>query len=238
MKVVILSGGKGTRLAPYTTSFPKSLVPVGDKPILELVIRQLVSHGFKEIILAVGHLSELMRAYFNKKNKFGAKIKFSYEKKPLGTVGPLYLIRNELKDTFILMNCDDLTDINHKKLVEFHKENKSVATIALTRKVVDVNLGVVELDKEGFISGWQEKPKINYLVSMGIYVFEPEVLNYIKPNKKLDLPDLIKKLMKMGKKVKGYIHDGYWLDIGRPEDYVKACEDIKNLKKAKNGFLL
>lgn len=237
MKVVILSGGKGTRLAPYTTSFPKSLVPVGDKPILEIVIRQLVSHGFKEIILAVGHLSELMRAYFNEKNKFGAKIKFSYEKRPLGTVGPLHLIRNELKDTFILMNSDDLTDINYKELVKFHKENNSIATIALTRKVVDIGLGIVKLDKEGFISGWQEKPKIDYLVSMGIYVFEPEVLSYIRPNKKFDLPDLIKKLIKTGKKVKGYIHDGYWLDIGRPEDYAKACEEIKDLKKMKKGFL-
>jgi len=236
MKVVILSGGKGTRLAPYTTSFPKSLVPVGDKPILELVIRQLVSHGFKDVILAVGHLSELMRAYFNKEDKFGAKISFSQEKKPLGTVGPLHLIRNKLKDTFILMNSDDFTDINYKKLVEFHKENKGIATIAIARRLVNVDLGVVKLDKEDYISDWQEKPKIDYLVSMGIYVFEPEVLKYIKPNKKFDLPDLIKQLIKTGKKVKGYIHDGYWLDIGRPEDYANACKKIKDLKKTKNEF--
>ena len=231
MKVVILAGGKGARLAPYTTSFPKSLVPVGDRPILEIVIRQLVSQGFKDIILAVGHLSELIRAYFNEKGELGAKIKFSHEKKPLGTVGPLHLVRNELKDTFVLMNSDDFTDISYRALVKFHKEKGGIATISLARRVVNIDLGVVKIDKENFVSGWQEKPKINYMASMGIYVFEPEVFEYIKPNKRLDLPDLIKKLINAGKKVKGYIHDGYWLDIGSPEDYARACEDIKHLVK-------
>ena len=229
MKAVILAGGKGTRLRPYTTSFPKPLVPVGDKPILEIVIRQLASNGITDIIIAVGYLVELIRAYFGDGNKFGVEIKYSLEGKPLGTIGPLMLIKDELKETFLVMNGDVLSDINYDEAIENHKKSGSIATIALAKRNVNIDFGVVELNEKHGIMDYHEKPTINHFVSTGIYIFEPEIFNYIEPNKRFDLPDLVKKLIKKGEHVNGYIHDGYWLDIGRPEDYEKACNDAKEL---------
>lgn len=229
MKAVILAGGKGTRLRPYTTSFPKPLVPVGDKPILEILMNQLASNGITNIILTVGHLEELIRAYFGDGNKFGVKIKYSLEDRPLGTVGPLTLIKNELEESFFLINGDILSDVNYKKIIENHIKSKSIATITLVKRDIIVDFGVVELDKNFYISEYHEKPKINYYVSTGINIFEPKIFNYIEQNKQFDLPDLIKKLIKEGEHVNTYIHNGYWLDVGRPEDYEKACNDVDRI---------
>ena len=233
MKAVILAGGKGTRLRPYTTSFPKPLVPVGDKPILEIVIRQLASNSITDITMAVGYLVELIRAYFGDGKKFGVEIKYSLEEKPLGTIGPLMLIRDELKGTFLVMNGDILSDISYSKAIENHKKSGCIATIALAKRNVNIDFGVVELNEKHYIIDYREKPIINHFVSMGIYVFEPRIFDYIKQNKRFDLPDLVKKLIKKGERVNGYIHNGYWLDIGRPEDYEKACNDVNELFRGK-----
>lgn len=229
MKAVILAGGKGTRLRPYTTAFPKPLMPVGDKPILEIILRQLKSHGINEIIMAVGHLAELIMTFFGDGSKFGVRIKYSREDEPLGTAGPLSLIKDELTDTFLVMNGDILTTLNYSDLIKYHKRSGAIATIALNKRDVYIDFGVVELDEDSNITDYVEKPTLHYLVSMGIYVFEPEVLKYIPNNKKFDFPDLVKKLISAGEKVKGYIYDGYWLDIGRPEDYEKACNEIDKI---------
>lgn len=229
MKAVILAGGKGTRLRPYTTAFPKPLMPVGDKPILEIIVRQLESHGINEIIMAVGHLAELIMTFFGDGSKFGVRIKYSREDEPLGTAGPLSLIKDELTETFLVMNGDILTTLNYSDLIEYHKRSGAIATIALNKRDVYIDFGVVELDEDSNITDYIEKPTLHYLVSMGIYVFEPEVLKYIPNNKKFDFPDLVKKLISAGEKVKGYIYDGYWLDIGRPEDYEKACNEIDKI---------
>lgn len=229
MKAVILAGGKGTRLKPYTTVFPKPLMPIGDKPILEIVVRQLKSYGFDEIIMAVGHLAELIMTFFNDGSKYGIRIKYSREDKPLGTVGGLGLIKDELKETFLMMNGDVLTTIDYSDLVEYHKRNGSVATIALKRREVKIDFGVADVDDSNSIVGYNEKPKIDYLVSMGVYVFDPKVLEYIRTNEYLDFPDLIKKLIYDGETVKGYIYDGHWLDIGRPEDYDEANRDLEKI---------
>ena len=229
MKAVILAGGKGTRLKPYTTVFPKPLMPIGDKPILEIVIGQLKSHGFDEAIITVGHLAELIMTFFNDGNKYDVKIKYSREDKPLGTAGGLGLLKQELNETFLMMNGDVLTSLNYSDLVNYHKRTKSIATIALNKREVDIDFGVVELDNDNSIVGYKEKPKIDYLVSMGVYVFDPKVLEYIKPNEYLDFPDLIKKLISNGETVKGYIYDGYWLDIGRPDDYERANREIEKI---------
>jgi len=231
IKAVILAGGMGTRLAPYTTAFPKPLMPVGGCPILEIVVKQLKYHGFREIILAVGHLAELITTFLGDGSKYGVRIKYSKEEAPLGTAGPLGLLKDELKGTFLVMNGDVLSSINYDALLKYHKKNNSFATIALARRNAEVDFGVIEVDKARNIVNYTEKPTIDYLVSTGIYIFEPGVLEYIKPREKKDLPDLIKALMKDGKKVKGYLNDAYWLDIGRPEDYAKANADFKNLKK-------
>ncbi len=230
MKAVILAGGKGTRLKPYTAVFPKPLMPIGDKPVLEIIILQLVEHGFNEIIMAVGHLAELIITFFGDGSKYGVRIKYSRENKPLGTIGPLALIKEDLNDTFLMMNGDVLTSLDYSKLVKYHRNNNTIATIALTKRSVKIDFGVTEVDSKGNIIKWIEKPSIDYLVSMGIYVFEPEILEYVKPNEYMDLPDLIKQLIVDGK-VKGYISNDYWLDIGRPDDYEKANKEAKKWNK-------
>jgi len=226
MKAVILAGGKGTRLKPYTTVFPKPLMPIDDKPILEIVIRQLKSHGFDEAIVTVGHLAELIMTFFDDGSKYGINIKYSREDKPLGTAGGLGLIKKELNETFLMMNGDVLTTLDFSDLVNYHKRNGAIATIALKERDVKIDFGVVEIDDGNSIVGYTEKPKIDYLVSMGVYVFDPKVLEYIRANEYLDFPDLIKKLISNGETVKGYVYDGYWLDIGRPDDYERANRDI------------
>ena len=227
MKAVILAGGKGTRLKPYTTVFPKPLMPIDDKPILEIVIGQLKSHGFDEAIITVGHLAELIMTFFGDGSKFGIKIKYSREDKPLGTAGGLGLIKEELNETFLMMNGDVLTTLNFSDLVNYHKRNGAIATIALNKRDVKIDFGVVEIDDGNSIVGYTEKPEIDYLVSMGVYVFDPQVLGYIRPKEYLDFPDLIKELISNGETVKGYVYDGYWLDIGRPDDYERANEEFK-----------
>ncbi|GAB6265620.1 MAG: nucleotidyltransferase family protein [Methanothrix sp.] len=229
MKAVILAGGLGTRLKPYTTVFPKPLMPIGESPILEIIIKQLKAKGFNEITLAVGHLSELIMAFFNNGGKYGLKIEYSKEEKKLGTAGGLGLLKNKLEDDFLVMNGDVLTGLDFSEFLEFHKKTGSIATIALNRRHVDIDFGVVELDENRTLIGYIEKPKIDYLVSMGVYAFNESILEYIPSHEYLDIPDLMKRLLSEGEKVNGFIHDGYWLDIGRPDDYIKANEDIQKI---------
>jgi NDP-sugar pyrophosphorylase family protein len=228
MKVVILAGGKGARLKPYTTVFPKPLMPIGDKPILEIIIRQLESQGLNDIIITVGHLGELIVNFFGDGSKFGVNIKYSKEDQPLGTAGGLRLVREQLKDTFLMINGDTLTTMRFTDLIDYHKRNGATATIALKRREVNVDFGVVKLNDSSGITGYIEKPVIDHLVSMGVYALEPKVLKYVKGDK-LDFPDLIKTLISKSENVKGFVFDGYWLDIGRPEDYDKANEDIDRI---------
>lgn len=229
MKAVILAGGRGTRLRPYTVVFPKPLMPIGDEPILEIVIKQLRSHGFHEINMAVGHLAELISVFFGNGEKYGMKINYFREDKPLGTAGPLAQMSDELNETFLMMNGDVLTTLNYSELVKFHKKSDAIATVALYEKNVQIDFGLVELDEERNIRGYTEKPMIDYLVSMGVYVFSSKVMEYIESNQYLDFPDLIKLLIENGEKVKGYIYDGYWLDMGRPGDYELANHEIGDI---------
>lgn len=229
IQAVILAGGKGTRLKPYTIVFPKPLMPINDKPILEIVIQQLQSRGFNEIIMAVGHLSELIMAFFGDGSKFGIKIKYSKEDSPLGTVGGLGLMKEQLNDTFLMMNGDVLTTLDFSDLINYHKKSGAISTIALNKRNIHIDFGVVESDNNSRIIKYTEKPKIDYMVSMGVYVFDKRVLDYIEQNCYLDFPDLIKKLIAKGEIVKGYPYDGYWLDIGRPDDYVRAINDIEEI---------
>jgi len=227
MKVIILAGGKGTRLKPYSTSFPKPLMPVGNKPILEILLRQLASHDQKDIIMAVGHLAELVMSFLGDGSQYGVRIKYSREEEPLGTIGPLALVMEELNETFLIINGDTLTDLNYQDLIRNHKASESLATIAVSKRWIDIDYGVPHLTAESTIEKYEEKPKIEYNVGTGICVFEPEVLNYITPGERLDLPNLLEKLFSDGKKVNAYVHEGYWYDIGRPADYEAACKFIE-----------
>ena len=226
MKSVILAGGKGTRLRPYTTILPKPLMPVGDMPILEIMLRQMKRAGVDEAILTVGHLSSLLQAFFQNGERLGMKIDYSFEDHPLGTAGPLSLVRDRLTDTFIVSNGDVLTTLNLNKLVEFHRESKAAATIAMHMREVKIDLGVLHFNGDFELTDYEEKPTHNYHVSMGIYVFEPRALAYIPENEYLDFPDLVLKLIRSKEKVVGYPFDGYWQDLGRPDDYEQALSDF------------
>ena len=226
MKAVILAGGRGSRLAPYTTVFPKPLMPIDDKPILEIVIRQLKHAGCDQITLAVGHLAELLVAYFGDGSKFGVQIRYSREEQPLGTAGPLSLVP-ELDGPFLVMNGDLLTTLNYQTLWEQHRSNGAIATLATYQRDVNIDLGVIETDSKGWVRGYIEKPTYHYTVSTGIYVFDPAVLQYIPPRERMDLPDLILKLVASGLKVATYPFQGVWLDIGRPDDYQQAVEEFE-----------
>jgi NDP-sugar pyrophosphorylase family protein len=234
MKVVILAGGKGRRLLPYTMVFPKPLVPIDDKPILEIILNQLKQFGMDDIIMAVGHLHELINTYFGDGSKFGVSIEYSVEAEPLGTAGPLRLFADKLDETFILMNGDILTDLDLNDLISYHKQHGAVATISMTNRQVEHNYGIVESDPDNNLTGWREKPRLDFNVSMGIYVLEPEALEYIPEGQAFDLPDLIVELIKAGKTVKGYTYEGYWLVIGLPKDYEQALAEYKDLNVFKS----
>ena len=229
MKTVILAGGKGTRLAPYTTIFPKPLVPIGDRPVLEIIIRQLVRQGFGDILLSVGHLGELIEAYFQNghRNIPGLTLDYFRETQPLGTAGSLAMIPG-LEDTFLAMNGDILTTLNYQELIQYHHKQGAAVTIAMHQKDVKIDLGVLEVDQDGVLTAYREKPLYNFEVSMGIYVYEPSVLRYIKKNQYLDFPDLVKRLLESGEKIVGFRSQAYWLDIGRREDYELAQREFRS----------
>jgi NDP-sugar pyrophosphorylase family protein len=225
MRAIILAGGKGTRLAPYTTVLPKPLMPVGEMPILEIVIRQLERHGFGDLTLAVGYLAELLMAYCGDGSKFGVKLDYSREEQPLGTAGPIASVPN-LNETFLVMNGDLLTTIDYSAMLKYHRERGALATIACYQRDVKIDLGVIDVDSDNWVSNYIEKPTYHYAVSMGIYIFEPAILNYIPSNQHLDLPQLVLNLIKAEKKVNVFNFNGYWLDIGRHDDYERAIQEF------------
>jgi NDP-sugar pyrophosphorylase family protein len=230
MRVVILAGGKGVRLAPLTEVIPKPLVPLGGMPIMEVVIRQLAAQGFRRLTLAVGYMSDLIQAYFQDGSRFGVEIDYSLEDEPLGTAGPLKLIHG-LDDTFVVMNADVLTNLNFKDLVEYHRRQGGVATISAYERQVKIDLGVIVKDGDGRIRDYIEKPTSSHLVSMGIYIFEPQVLDFVPSGQYLDFPDLVKRLLAAEKPVCYYPFTGYWLDIGRHEDYDLATQEFESRKR-------
>jgi NDP-sugar pyrophosphorylase family protein len=230
MRAVILAGGKGTRLAPLTEVIPKPLVPIGGKPILEIVIRQLQRCGFLHITLAVGYMAELIQAYFQDGSKWGVHIDYSFEDSPLGTAGPLALIGG-LDETFLVMNADVLTNLDYRELIRFHKSHDALATIGAYQRQVTIDLGVIINNGEYRVQDYVEKPKTTHLVSMGVYIFEPRVLQFVKAKNYLDFPDLVKIVLVKNLPVNYYPFQGYWLDIGRHEDYQQAAEEYEKLQK-------
>ncbi|MCA1814845.1 MAG: NTP transferase domain-containing protein [Acidobacteria bacterium] len=225
MRAVILAGGKGTRLQPFTASFPKPLVPLGDTPVVEVLIRRLVRCGVRDVTLTVGHLAELIKSYFDHRRSLAREIKLSFveEEEPLGTAGSLALVPG-LTETFLAMNGDLLTDLDFRKLARFHREQGALLTIATHAREVKIDLGVMEFGADFQLTGYREKPRQTFHVSMGVYVYEPEVLRYIEPHRYLDFPDLVLRLLDAGERVRAYLNDGLWLDIGNPEDYARAQE--------------
>ena len=228
MKAVVLAGGKGTRLAPYTKVLPKPLTPIGDMPILEIILRQIKLAGITDIVLTVGHLSELLRAFFQDGSRLGLNISYVYEHSPLGTAGPLAFVPG-LDETFLIINGDVLTTLPIAKLIQFHKQQAANITIATHHRRVNIDFGVIQWNGSEEITGYIEKPTYDYSVSMGIYVFEPKILEFIPKGKYYDFPDLVKTMISNGDKVVGYDFDGYWQDLGRPDDYERATHDFDQM---------
>ncbi|MAS33842.1 MAG: nucleoside-diphosphate-sugar pyrophosphorylase [Anaerolineaceae bacterium] len=224
MKAVILAGGKGTRLRPYTTIFPKPLVPVGERPILDIVIQQLAYYGFDEVILTVGHLADLIQAYFHDGARSAPNMKISYvrEEAPLGTAGPVAQITDLGDEPFLVMNGDVLTTLNFRDLMTYHRTHNGILTVGTYEKRHKIELGVIETDEQGRILRYVEKPEKVFPVSMGIYVYDPAVLKYIGTDAPTDFPELVRRLLDDGQEVMSYRCQDFWLDIGNQDDYLEA----------------
>ncbi len=229
MQAVILAGGKGKRLSPFTKVFPKPLVPVGEKPILDTIIRQLRHFGFQRVTLAVGYMAEMIQTYIRNGEQYGIDIDYSFEDKPLGTAGPLSQMM-KLDKNFLVMNGDIITSLNFKDLMNFHKEQNAIATIGTYQKNFKIDLGIIQNDSSYSITDYIEKPTYTFKVSMGVYAFNIAVLEYIESEKYLDFPNLVEQLLVHGEKVVSYPFDGYWLDIGNHNDYEKALEEFEVIK--------
>jgi NDP-sugar pyrophosphorylase family protein len=225
MRAVILAGGHGTRLRPYTMVLPKPLVPVGERPVLELIIDRLAACGFDRVDLCIGHLGELIMAYFADGSRVpdGMSLTYHREDEPLGTAGALREI-DDLTDTFLVMNGDIVTELDFGELVRFHREQKAALTIATMAKDVPISLGVIEHD-ELRVTGYVEKPTLSYDVSMGVYVYEPRVLE-LMPSGHYDFPDVVHLLLEHGEPVVSYPFAGTWFDIGTASDHERAVEAL------------
>lgn len=232
-RAVILAGGKGTRLLPLTETIPKPLVPIGNIPILEIVLRQLKYFGFTDITIAVNHLAYQIIEAFGDGKKFDLRIKYSTEDAPLGTAGPLSLI-DDLGDNFLVMNGDILTTMSFSDFYETHVKKKCDVTIATYTKKLKIDLGVLEIDPLGQFQKYVEKPTYSFQVSMGIYIMNQKILRELKRGEHLDLPDLITRAHGRNLSISAYTGDYFWLDIGRHEDYERANEIFE---EQKNAFL-
>jgi NDP-sugar pyrophosphorylase family protein len=232
MQAIILAGGKGVRLKPFTVAFPKPLMPIDGYPIMEVVIRQLAYYGFNNITISTGYLSELIEAFFQTGKKWGVKIEYIRENIPLNTAGALNLI-DELEDSFLVINGDTLTKMDFKKLLDYHLCKKAYATVAVTSRETKIDFGVVKVDKDFHLLEYNEKPVYKFMVSMGVYVLSKACVNYIKVNESISMPDLLLRIQEDKKRISCYLDNTYWLDIGRIDDYDKAQEEFK-----KNEFVI
>jgi len=227
MRAVILAGGFGTRLRPYTTVIPKPLVPIGDRPVLEHIIRSLVRCGVNRIDLCVSHLGQLICVYLANANlPEELELAVHWESEPLGTAGAVGAVP-DLEGTFIVMNGDVLTTLDFRQLVACHRERDAALTVAMHEKRVDIDLGVIESDG-GRVNGYREKPTIDYDVSMGIYVYEARVLELL-PEGPCQFPDLVQRLLAAGEKVAAYRSDEAWYDLGTINEYERAVADLERL---------
>jgi NDP-sugar pyrophosphorylase family protein len=226
-RAIILAGGKGSRLKPYTVVLPKPLMPVGEYPILEVVIRQLAFYDFEHITLAVNHQAEIIKSYFNSGEKWGVFIDYSMEKTPLGTMGPLRLIKG-LPENFLVMNGDVLTDLDFREFYDYHIKLGKLFTISSSQRTQKSDYGVLNIDKSGNLSGFQEKPEVHYDVSMGVYMLSKKVIDIIPAGAYYGFDQLMHKFLQAKLPINVKKHSGFWLDIGRPDDYRQAISIFEN----------
>jgi NDP-mannose synthase len=227
MRAVVLAGGLGMRLRPYTAILPKPLVPVGNRPILELILRQLHRSGVREVDLCIGHLGELIQVYFTQATTMPGdlELRWHWEDEPLGTAGALRAVPG-LDSTFIAMNGDVLTTLDYGHLLDFHHEHEAALTVSMHTKHVDIDLGVIE-SQDGLITGYREKPSFDYNVSMGVYVYEPRALEHLPASGPCQFPDLVLRLLDAGERVAAYASDADWYDIGTFGELERAVKDLE-----------
>lgn len=231
MRAIILAGGKGTRLKPFTYSLPKPLMPIGgEMPILEIILKQLKKNGFNYITIAVNYMAKILQAFFRDGSDWGLKINYSLENKALNTIGPLTLIK-DLPNNFLVMNGDILTDLNYKKFFDWHIENKNDISVATFIRNSKIDFGVLKFDENQQIYEFIEKPIFNFDVSMGIYALNKKVIEHLPKNESYGFDQLMIDGIKEKFKIKAYPHDSYWLDIGRNDDFQRANEDYINNKE-------
>jgi len=228
-RAILLAGGKGTRLRPHTIVLPKPLMPIGEYPIVEVVVRQLVAAGFDHITMAVNHHAELIKAFFGEGAKWGVRIDYSLEDKPLGTMGPLRLI-SDLPQHFLVMNGDILTDLDFAGFHEAHVAARSLFTISSHRRDQLIEYGVLETDTNHQLIEFREKPSTPFEVSMGIYMVSRDIVPIIPGDRLYGFDDLMHDLLRADKRVQVVSFDGYWLDIGRPDDYAQAIEEFEAMR--------
>lgn len=228
MRAVILAGGKGSRLRPFTFSIPKPLVPIGEMPIIEILIRQLAAQGFQAITISVGHLASLIRAVCSDGSQWGVDIDYVEEDRPLGTAGCLSLLEFHGEEPFVVVNGDTLTDLDFAKALQGHDEKAGV-TICTNRRQVDIDFGVLDVDDTGMLLGYREKPTLDYVVSMGVYVMSPWVVeDRVSVAERLDMPDLVRSLMADGYPVRTHDGDAFWLDLGRIDDLERGDQIFRS----------
>lgn len=227
MQTIILAGGRGMRLDPFSRILPKPLFPIGNKPIAEILVHQLQLAGFNEIIMCLGYLADLIKLYFQDGSYYGLSIRYSVETEPLGTAGPLRMV-SDLEENFLVINGDELTTLDFRALFEHHLAMKADMTVAVQKKSVSSSFGVLEIT-DGQVTAYSEKPTINYWASMGIYVINKRILSLIPENECFDMPDLVQRLLSEHAQVVSYESQDLWFDIGTMADLEKAKEEFKHL---------
>jgi NDP-sugar pyrophosphorylase family protein len=231
VRAIVLAGGRGRRLAPLTAVFPKPLAPIGDIPIIDIVLRQLRWHGIEEVVISVGYLGELIQAYFATRRGIpGLSISYVRESEPLGTAGPIGMLTDK-DDDVLVVNGDVLCDFDFSGLIAFHQQHRPALSIAVHHREVMIELGVVDIGAGERVTGFREKPRIEYHCSMGINIYSPRAMAAIAPGEALDFPDLALRLIGEGEPVLAYRTDCYWMDIGRRDDYDRALEEFPAMRE-------
>jgi NDP-sugar pyrophosphorylase family protein len=227
IQAIILAGGKGTRLHPYTAVLPKPLMPLGDMPVLEHLLRHLRAEGIERVCLAVNHLRHLIQTFFGDGSALGMKVEYCVEDRPLGTAGPIAALLDRMADDFLVLNGDLVTDMSISGLIGRHSDGGADATVATMLREMSIEYGVLDTDPQGRVTGYREKPAHTYAIGMGVYVLRREALDgLVEPHQPLDMPQLLNRMIGAGLRVLSYQPACTWLDIGRPEDYARAQELI------------
>jgi NDP-sugar pyrophosphorylase family protein len=229
-QAIILAGGKGSRLRPYTTVLPKPLMPLGDYPIAEIIIRQFRNFGIRNITVSTGHLAELIEAFFGNGKRWGVHITYVRENKPLGTAGAIQLVKN-LEDDFLVVNGDVLTDVNFNELLKFHRKKNGIATITTKERTVVTDFGVIESNGSGELLDYIEKPEHKSYVSMGVYILNKKCKKYLKKDECIGMPELMVRMKNAGERVSCFKAKAMWLDLGRFDDFDTAQDVFAKHKK-------